>query len=233
MHPTSKNVRKAAILLASLDDVHAAALLRQMSPAQAHVLRQAVESLGELDAAEQQGVIEEFFRVGPLVPEADVAGIELNAPLPPSLAPASRDSQTDIPGTSTPFRFLHEAPPEKLVPFLEREHPQTIAVVVSQLPADRAAEVLAHLPAPLQIDVARRLVHLEETDPDVLREVERGLESWLCSQVRGEGRQTAGVKALANILAPPTRRRDIAFSRTWPATIGSWPTGSKVRRRRR
>ena len=209
MNPPTKNVRKAAILLASLDDEHAEALLRQMSPAQAHVLRQAVNSLGEMDAVEQEGVIEEFFRVGPLVPEADVVGIELDAPMPPSLA-SPRDTQADTGGTATPFRFLHEAPPEKLVPFLEREHPQTIAVVVSQLPADRAAEVLAHLPAPLQIDVARRLVHLEETDPDVLREVERGLESWLCAQVRGEGRGAAGVAALENILGaanPQARHR--------------------------
>jgi flagellar motor switch protein FliG len=211
-----RNVRKAAILLASLDHDHADSLLRQMSPAQAHVLRQAVDSLGEFKAWEQDDVIEEFFRVGPLVPESDAAGIELDAPLPPSMSLSSPSLSTAMDATQasaavTPFRFLHEAPPRKLAPFLEREHPQTIAVVVSHLPADRAAEILAHLPGNLQIEVARRLVNLEDTDPDVLREVERGLEAWLCSQTQGERRASSGVSALANILnaANPQARQHI------------------------
>lgn len=207
------NVRKAAILLASLDAEHAESLLRKMSPAQAHTLRQAVECLGEFDAAEQGDVIEEFFRVGPLMPEADAAGIELDAPWPQVLAfgPSEHNLAAQAADSTTPFRFLHEAPPHKLVPFLEREHPQTVAVVVSHLPADRAAEILAHLPGELQIEVARRLVDLEETDPEILREVERGLESWLCAQVRGDRRHTAGVTALANILsaADPQARQHI------------------------
>lgn len=209
-----RNVRKAAILIASLDAEHAEGLLRQMSPAQAQTLRQAVDGLGEIDPREQGDVIEEFFRIGPLVPDEDPAGIELDAPLPASMAAGiSRDSPlAGCAGeASLPFRFLDEAPPEKLAPFLAREHPQTIAVVISHLPADRAAEVLAHLPAELQSEVARRLVDLEETDAEVLREVERGLESWLCSEVRGERRQTAGVAALAGILsaANPRARHDI------------------------
>jgi flagellar motor switch protein FliG len=211
-----RNVRKAAILLASLDHEHADALLRQMSPAQAHVLRQAVDALGEFNAWEQDDVIEEFFRVGPLLPDADAAGIELDAPLPASFAfgaslgsLALESSQKNV--SVTPFRFLHEAPPRKLAPFLEREHPQTIAVVVSHLPADRAAEILAHLPGNLQSEVARRLVNLEDTDPDVLREVERGLEAWLCSQSQNERRASSGVSALANILnaANPQARQHI------------------------
>ena len=91
-----------------------------------------------------------------------------------------------------PFRALHEASPRSLAPFLEREHPQTIAVIVSHLPSDRAAEVLAGLPGDLQIEVARRLVDLEETDPEILQEVERGLESWLCEQVRSDRRRGPG-----------------------------------------
>jgi flagellar motor switch protein FliG len=210
MNPSPRSLRKAAILVASLDAREAESLLRQMSPAQAQVLREQVERLGEIDAAEQSEVLEEFFRIGPLVPDEDPAGIELDAPLPAALSRGSALSGCDAEG-ARPFRFLDEAPPEKLAPFLEREHPQTIAVVMSHLPADRAAEVLSHLPAELQTEVARRLVDLEETDAEVLREVERGLESWLCCEVRGERHPSAGVAALAGILgaANPRARHDI------------------------
>jgi flagellar motor switch protein FliG len=213
MNPSPRSLRKAAILVASLDAQEADSLLRQMSPAQAQVLREQVERLGEIDAAEQSDVLEEFFRIGPLVPDEDPSGIELDAPLPASMGAISCGSALcggEAEG-SLPFRILDEAPPEKLAPFLAREHPQTIAVVMSHLPADRAAEVLAYLPAELQAEVARRLVDLEETDAEVLREVERGLESWLCCEVRGERHTNAGVAALAGILsaANPRARHDI------------------------
>jgi len=216
MKTKHRNLRKAAVLLASLDTERADELLRQMSPGQSHVLRQAVEELGEIELAEQNEVIEEFFRIGPLVPDKQPSGIELDDRLPAHLAmPAGQadgeDSDAQSANGVPPFRFLHEAPAQSLAPFLEREHPQTIAVVVSHLPSDRAAEILAGLPGDLQIDVARRLVDLEETDPEILREVERGLESWLGQQARGDHRRTAGLAALTNILdaADPRAKQHI------------------------
>lgn len=213
MTSSPRSLRKAAILVASLEPEHAAAMLAQMSPAQAQALREAVDDLGEIDAVEQGDVIEEFFRIGPLVPDEDPAGIELDAPLPASMAErmARPSPPSEGAGANAPFRFLHEAPPQKLAPYLEREHPQTIALVISHLPADRAAEILAHMSGQLQTEVARRLIDLEETDADVLREVEQGLEAWLSEQLRSEGRQTAGVAALAGILgaANPRARHEI------------------------
>ena len=207
MKTKHRNLRKAAVLLASLDGERADELLRQMSPGQSHVLRRAVEELGEIEPAEQNEVIEEFFRISPLLPDKQPSGIELDGRLPLSL---SGQSQTGAAAGqadgAVPFRFLHEAPARSLAPFLEREHPQTIAVVVSHLPSDRAAEILAGLPEELQIEVARRLVDLEETDPETLREVERGLESWLCEQVRGDRRRTAGLAALNQILGAASPR---------------------------
>jgi flagellar motor switch protein FliG len=203
----ARNLRKAAILLASLDAEHAEAVLRQMTPAQAQALRQAVDSLGHIQADEQGQVIEEFFLAKALIPPVDSAGLELD-----TLAAASLSlGQPSAPISGQRFEALRHAPPRKLVPFLKREHPQTVALVISHLPAYRAAEILAHLPAGLQADVARRLVDLEETSPEVLEEVERGLESWLTAQERSSRGEQQGVSALAAILgaADPQARRQI------------------------
>lgn len=208
---TSRMLRKAAILLASLDGEEAAALLRAMSPSQSHSVRQMLDHLGSVDEVERQEVIEEFLRAVSLSPVADAAGIELDAPSVRGIALAGgRGNSAAQDETTTPFRFLHEAAPRKLVPFLEREHPQTVAVVLSHLPAQRAAEILAHLSGGLQLEVARRLVDLEETDPEVLREVERGLESWLSTQARAAPR-TGTQTPLAAILgaADPRARQSI------------------------
>ena len=83
-----------------------------------------------------------------------------------------------------PFRFLQETEAEKLVRVLGSERPQTIALVLSHLSPVRAGAVLARLPENVQVDVIHRLVDLEETDPEILREVEEALRSRLSQQVR-------------------------------------------------
>src|SRR6478609_9657491 len=69
-------IRKAAILIASLDVQSAESLLGQMLPAQADAVRKAAAELGDLDIVEQNEVIDEFFRIGPLVPDKQASGIE-------------------------------------------------------------------------------------------------------------------------------------------------------------
>ncbi len=73
-------------------------------------------------------------------------------------------------------------------------------MVMSHLPKDRSADLLACLPARMQAEVARRLVDLEEADPEVVRDVERGLQSWLEQQDRNQQRRKAGLATLEGIL---------------------------------
>ena len=86
MKDTCRNLRKAAMLVASLDERNAQALLAQMTPAQSQAVQRAMETLGPIDADEQHDVIEEFFRVGPLVPGKQPSGIELDDRLPKRLS---------------------------------------------------------------------------------------------------------------------------------------------------
>jgi flagellar motor switch protein FliG len=200
------SLRKAAILVASLDSPTADLLLAQMGSQQADRVRHAILRLSDVDPAEQNEIIEEFFRIGPLIPQKHPPGIELDDELArrialPSLKPEKPVEPEPEPSSDEPpFRFLHETEFETLAPFLKREQPQTIAVVLSHLPPDRAGEVLAQLPPTVQVEVIRRLVDLDEADPRVLREVERGLESWLSEQVRDRRRRAAGLAAVSAIL---------------------------------
>jgi len=71
-------IRKAAILVASLDEFAADLLLEQLGPERAQLVRQAVTALAEIDAEEQQRVIDEFRRIGPMLPGQCPPGIELD-----------------------------------------------------------------------------------------------------------------------------------------------------------
>jgi flagellar motor switch protein FliG len=233
MQDRQANLRKAAVLVASLDRQTAARLLEQMSLDQADRVRQMIDDMGPLDPLEQNDVIEEFFRIGPMVPDRQPAGIELDSSLARRLAMSdesasapfdtvrharghalpleqsfSRSTSRQSPKhrDAPPFRFLNDAPSDVLATCLEREHPQTIAVVLSHLLPDQAADVLASFAPTLQTEVARRLVNLDETDPEILREVEQSLEQWLAEHVRSDRRRSAGMAALSSILEASEHR---------------------------
>ena len=79
----------------------------------------------------------------------------------------------------TPFSFLQKAESENLLTFIQDEHPQTIALIVCHLAHHKAAEILSGLPMQKQIEVIKRIANMEQTNPEVIKEVERGLESRL------------------------------------------------------
>jgi flagellar motor switch protein FliG len=210
IRPTA--LRKAAILIASLDRDSASGMLDQMPDEQAQLIRETIDELGPIDPLEQSEVIEEFFRISPLMPEKMPPGIELAGSLARRLAMSQPDDdlnspyRTSLPAAGKPFEQFRHTDCTSLAELLEREQPQIAAVVISHLPAERAAQLLAELPSTMQADVARRLIHLDETDPDVLREIEAAIDQWLKRHNVRTQRRGAGVAALRSILESADRR---------------------------
>lgn len=75
-----------------------------------------------------------------------------------------------------PFEFVRKTDPSQLLNFIQDEHPQTIAMILSYLTASQAAMVLGALPPEKQADVAKRIAMMDRTSPDVIKEVERVLK---------------------------------------------------------
>ncbi|NUQ62433.1 MAG: hypothetical protein HUU20_08085 [Pirellulales bacterium] len=205
-----QGIRKAAILVAALDRKSADVLLDKMDAAHARLVRRAVVELGEIDPQEQRRVIDEFFQTGPKTEES-ARGVELDIRIsgkPSAAASSATPAASDSPrqGGEIPFRFLQEAESDKLARLLAAERPQTIALVLSHLPPQRAGAVLVRFQPALQVDVIRRLVDLEETDPAILHEVEEALESRFSELVRMQRRRVAGLSAIAGILAASEQR---------------------------
>ncbi|MHC4909884.1 MAG: flagellar motor switch protein FliG, partial [Planctomycetota bacterium] len=100
----------------------------------------------------------------------------------------------------TPFAFLQKAGSENLLTFFQDEHPQTIALIVSHLPHHKASEILGGLPEEKQIEVVRRIAYMEQTNPDVIKEVEIGLSSRLANMVMTSMEKVGGVETVAEVL---------------------------------
>jgi flagellar motor switch protein FliG len=211
IHQTNDDLRKAAILIDSLDQQAADALLDQMEPPQADRVRRALLSLGDVAEDERDLVIAQFLgrreapSVQPERPDSamDDSGIEIDESLAARFVTDDREVEEEPPPPPSPamrFQFLGEADGEMIVPFLRDENPQAIAVVLAHLPPERAADVLSRLAPALQAEVVRRIVHLDATSPEVLRDVEQELGSRLFDQLQKLRRRTAGVTAMRQIL---------------------------------
>ena len=100
---------------------------------------------------------------------------------------------------SSGFYILRNVPPDQIAPFISHEHPQSIALILSQLEADQASGILGQLPERLQSDVAYRIATVENITPNVLKEIEESLESSLRDMLGGN-QDAGGPKVVADIL---------------------------------
>ena len=113
---------------------------------------------------------------------------------------------------ATPFDFLRRTPSDQIYEFLRHEHPQTVSVILANLPGtDLAAKVLQEMPAEEQGDVAARIALMGQTSPGIVKEVARVTRQKLDSIVQHEYAATGGVTSLAEILnsADRTTERNI------------------------
>ena len=201
----NEGIRKAAILANSLEMAAVDALLDQMTADQAQLVRQAMVELGEVDPDEERRVVDEFLRVGPMIPRQEEPGIALNDRVVEQLS-LGADAQPCGQADEPPFCFLHEAEDKDLARILTAECPQAVALVLSHLPPEQAATVLGQLPPDMQVEVIRRLVTLEETDSSILKEVEQALRSHLAERVPIGRRRVAGLPAVTEILKAASSR---------------------------
>ena len=223
-------IRKAAILVASLDQAAADVLLQQLGPERADLVRQAVAYLDEIDdgraAAHHRRVpphradgarpVALGHRVG------QAAGAVMRADIP-VCRPAADRNVCPTAGCPPPFDFLRDAEDEKLARLLGGERPPTVALVLSNLPPERAGEVLARLAPAMQIEVVRRLVDLDNTDPETLGEIEKALEARWSRQFaveRRPRRRAGGRRQNPRRVRPGGPRADSRQPRRPRSTVG-------------
>lgn len=99
-----------------------------------------------------------------------------------------------------PFDFIRRTDPSHLLNFIQGEHPQTIALILSYLDPNKAALILSGLNHQIQADVARRIATMDRTSPDVLREVERVLERKLSTLASEDYTSAGGIDAIVEVL---------------------------------
>jgi len=199
-----EGVTKAAILLLAVGSERASSVLRAMPGETVEEVTRELASLGRVPSALQDAVVREFYDLTVANEYAgegnlDFARDVLRSSLDPEVADrVLQQIQTQV--QKSPFSFLQRAESENLLTFIQDEHPQTIALILCHLSHHKAAEILVGLPMQKQLEVIKRIANMEQTNPEVIREVERGLESRLSNMLMQNMEKSGGVPTVAEML---------------------------------
>lgn len=196
-------MRKAAILLTSLPPEEASQLLAKLEPKQVEKVSIEIATLGSITGIEQQAVFKEFAEASPSSLTGGSGGLDVARRLVERALGKNAGNTLDTVRESieaVPFGFLKKVDAQNLLTFIIDEHPQTIALVLTHLPAARAAEILKGLPPDRQLSVISRIATMGQTNPEIINEVERGLEHRMSSVMSQQFENAGGVSSVAEIL---------------------------------
>jgi flagellar motor switch protein FliG len=197
------SLRKAAVLLMSLPQDMAAEILGKLDPKQVEAVSIEIAKINQIGGDEQAAVINEFAELDPKNLGGGAGGLDVAKSLVEKALGKNATGTIDSVRQSIealPFGFLQHVDSQNLLTFIIDEHPQTIALVLSHLPPQYGAEIIAGLPADRQLAVIRRVATMGQTNPEIIQEVERGLESRMSSVMSQQFEKAGGVQSVAEIL---------------------------------
>jgi len=200
---STPDIRKAAILLMSLPEQQAAQLLTKLDPKEVEAVSIEIAKTAAVSGDEQQSVIEEFASANPAALGARAGGLEVAQSLvEQALGKAATATLENVRQSieAMPFGFLQKVDSQNLLTFIIDEHPQTIALILCHLPPSQAADIISGLPAERQISVVRRIATMGQTSPEIIDEVEQGLEHRMSSVMSQQYENAGGVGAVAEVL---------------------------------
>jgi flagellar motor switch protein FliG len=207
--------RKAAILLTVLGEEVAALVCRQLSSAEVQQIAGELVSLDTIPPEVTQQVLEEYQQHATanrlvLSGGADYATRLLKRTF-------GEDNGKELAQKVTQMRhsgagkldWLRNTDPQQLAALLEKEHPQTIALIMAHLEPQQASPVLSKLPGELQIDVVKRVAQMQQFSPDAAETISNVLKQKLKQSEPKEKQGPARVDTvpgLMNQLQPATAK---------------------------
>jgi flagellar motor switch protein FliG len=196
------DIRNAAVLLMTLPEEEASDLMSKLDPKQVEQVSIEIARTRAVTAEEQERVIKDFTAANPSFGLRG-GGLELAKSLiQKALGSNATAALINIRQSieATPFGFLRHVDSQNLLTYIIDEHPQTIALIMSHLPPHYGAEILAGLPESRRLPVVRRIATMGRTNPEIIREVEKGLERRMSSVMSQSFEHAGGVEAVAEML---------------------------------
>ncbi len=236
-------VQKAAILLIALGPEKSASIFKHLKEEEIEELTLEIANTRSISPQIKEDVLNEFYQVCLAQQYIAEGGIGYAKELLEKALGEEKAQGVISKLTASlqvrPFEFVRKTDPAQLLNFIQDEHPQTIALILSYLSPGQAALIISALPPDRQADVAKRIAMMDRTSPDVIKEVERVLERKLSTLVNQDYTIVGGVDAIVAILNTVDRATEKHImeskSRNWQTksarrcscskTSSCWTTG--------
>ena len=189
---TMNGAEKAALLLMSVGEDNATRLFSLMEDDEIRELSQAMANLGNVSAQMVERLLVEFAdqisSTGSLVGNFDNTE-RLLAKVMDKDRVGGIMEEIRGPAGRTMWEKLANVNETVLANYLKNEYPQTVAVVLSKIKSEHAAQVLTLLPEPFAMEVIMRMLRMESVQKEVLDDVERTLRNEFMSNLARTNRR--------------------------------------------
>jgi flagellar motor switch protein FliG len=198
-------VERAAILLMTLGESEAAEILKHMGAKDVQRLGRSMAELANVSKEEVRAVLSEFTAAVDMQTSVGVGSDDfIRRVLVNALGEEKAASLMDrisLGGQRKGLDALKWMDPRAVSELVRNEHPQIIAIVLSYLEPEQAAEVLGHFPPPMRSDLITRVALLDGIQPSALAELDEMMEKQF-SGTGGSGKSSSlgGLKAAAEML---------------------------------
>jgi flagellar motor switch protein FliG len=195
---------KAAIVMVALGTDASSKVFKILDDVDIERLSTEIARLDNISQDVREAVLEEFHTLALAHQYISQGGLDyarqvLEAALGPDAANRILEKvQQKI--RTTGFNLLENIDPKQLVNYIQKEHPQTIAILLAHMSSPNAAAIVSALPQMVQVDVATRVATMESISPDTLSQIEEVLVTQIKSLFGGDVSVIGGVKAVAEIL---------------------------------
>ncbi|MBQ6537370.1 MAG: flagellar motor switch protein FliG [Eubacterium sp.] len=197
-------IQKAAILLITIGPDKASTIFKHLKEDEIEQLTLEIANTRSVSPSQKEAVLNEFYEVCLAQQYIAEGGIGYAKDL---LQKALGDDKAaQVLGKLTaslqvrPFEFIRKTEASQILNFIQDEHPQTIALILSYLSPQQSAAIISALTPDKQTDVAKRIAMMDRTSPDVIKEVENILEQKLSSLVSQDYTIVGGVDSVVEVL---------------------------------
>ncbi|AEB75810.1 flagellar motor switch protein FliG [Clostridium botulinum] len=198
-------VQKAAILFITLGPDAASGIIKQLPDPDIQKITYEIANISSVKQDQRTEILQEFIEMNKAKDYIIEGGFEyarnlLGKALGTQRAKEILEKVTEATQQYRPFAIARKADAHQLLNVISNEHPQTIALILCYLQADKSAQIMGELPEDIQWEVAYRIASMDNTSPMVIKEIEKVLNSKLSSVVRTDMTTLGGVETIVDIL---------------------------------
>lgn len=194
---------KAGILLLTLGEDVAAAVLQHMKPKEVQLVGSTMATLNDISRPMVESVIDNFFDT---LEGQTALGIGNDSYIRGMLERALGDKASSVidrillGSGSNGLESLKWMDAKSIAEIIRLEHPQIIAIVLSYLESDSAAQVLSHLPENTRAGILMRIATLDGVQPAAIKELDSIMEGYFTDNENVRSSMVGGEKTAADIL---------------------------------